>query len=102
VRYHTAIVELTDADPATEPGQIRGKVLEGPRTQPGLEIILRDGKGVELRRTKTKADGSFLFEDVPPGSYVIFCSKPDSRRRATVPAVVQPNRATVRDVELVL
>jgi hypothetical protein len=103
VRYHTATIELTDADPAvSEPGSIRGKVVEGPRPQPGIEVLLRDEKGTEKKRTMTQPDGTFLFESLPPGNYVIFCVKPESLRRATVPAVVEPNKTTVRDVELSL
>ncbi len=103
VRYHTATVELTDIDPTPPPrGSLRGTIYEGPRTQPGLEVILRDGQGVEKLRTRTQNDGSFLFQDLPPGNYVIFCVKPDSLRRATLPILVEPNKTTVRKVELAL
>jgi hypothetical protein len=101
VRYATATVELTDSDPVGL-GSIRGKVFEGPRLQPGLEVILRDNNGKEKTRTRTQANGTFLFEDLAPGSYVIFCVKPDSLRRATVPVLVEPNKTTLGNVELSL
>ncbi len=102
VRYHTATVELTDTDPALSAGQLRGKVLEGPRCQPGLEVSLRDDKNNELKRTTTLPDGTFQFDNLAPGNYVLFCVKPESLRRATSPAVVAPNKTTVRNLLLSL
>ena len=109
VSYQTAILELTETDPPVpipppvpDTGTVRGKVLEGPRIQTGLDVILRDTKGNEVKRVKTRIDGSFVFEDVPPGNYVIFCVKPDSLRHATVPARVEKNKTATFQVELAL
>ncbi len=102
VTYRTASLELTDKDPAEGLGHIRGKVLEGSRVQPGLEVILRNERGTEVGRTKTKPDGSFIFEGVEPGAYVIHCVKPDSGRRADVSTTVSPNQTSTHDLALSL
>src|SRR5439155_1085184 len=66
--FETVSVELTETDPAkTGPGKISGKVVQGPLPQPGLVVLLSDEKGLEKKRTTTRKDGTFLFDDVSPG-----------------------------------
>lgn len=88
-RCAIATVEVLDVDPATlRPGGIAGKVLEGPRPQPGLTVILRDEQGNDLKKTRTQPDGTFQFDVVPPGRYQLFSHKPESGRRALQPVTV--------------
>ena len=105
-RYGSATLELTETDPMAVdpkgPGKIVGRVLEGTRVQPGLEVILRDAAGKEHARTRTKSDGSYSFENVAPGSYVLHCVKPESLRRATSAVIVEPNGTATRDLTLSL
>jgi hypothetical protein len=104
--FASIVVNLTDTD--TVPvlagtGQIRGKVLEGPRPQPGLEVILNDESGVEKARTTTRKDGTFLFDKVPAGRYVISCFKPITGRRATSATIrVEPDRTETVTLSLSL
>jgi hypothetical protein len=93
--FDTTIIELMETDPdSTGPSRIKGKVVEGPRGQPGLEVILRDEKGMEKGRAKTQSDGSFLFDNLKPGRYSLFCRKPDTQRRASAMVTVSPNKTS--------
>lgn len=98
----TAIEQAEVESEANGPGKITGKVVEGPRAQPNVEVVLRDLKGVEKARTKTKADGSFTFDNVKPGRYSLFSIKPDSQRRATVTVTVEPNKTAAAALNLSL
>ena len=82
--------------------QYKNIVIEREDGRDQSALILRDVKGREKSRTKTQPDGTFVFDNLTPGNYVLFCIKPDSLRRATVPALVEPNKTTVRNVELSL
>jgi hypothetical protein len=89
----TIRIEIQERDPEkTGLGQIRGQVVEGPRPQPNLTVILTDEAGKEVARTRTLADGSFLFGKLPPGRYRLQCSKPESLRRASQGVIVEPDR----------
>lgn len=101
-KFDTVRIELVEKEDAKGPGKIRGTVTEGPRPQPGLEVILRDAKGKEKAKTRTQKDGSFLFENVPPGSYFLYCIKPESMRHASVPVTVEPNKTSTKNLELSL
>jgi hypothetical protein len=93
--FDTATLELTETDPAkTGPGKIRGRVLEGPRPQGGLHVVLTDEKNKEKARTKTAADGTFEFPAVEPGRYRVWAFKPESQRRGMEPATVEANKTT--------
>jgi hypothetical protein len=101
--FATGSIVLLDTDPRkTGPGRITGIVLEGPREQPDLEVILRDLKGAEKGKTKTKADGTFVFEGLAPGKYRVFSFKPASQRRGSAEAAVEPRRTTDVRIELSL
>lgn len=98
-----AELELTDEDPAlTAPGTITGKVVLGSRGQPNLEVILKDAKGTEKARVKTRQDGSFVFEAVPPGQYTVHATKREVQRRGQAKAAVEPGKTVTVTVELTL
>jgi len=96
-------IQLLDTDPAkTGPTRIKGKVTEGGRPQPGLEVLLLDQKGKEKARTKSQADGSYQFNDVVPGKYQVYSLKPDSLRRALIAVEIGPAETKTVDLPLAL
>jgi hypothetical protein len=92
--------DVAAAKPA--PGHIRGRVLEGPRPQAELEVVLKDTKGAEKAKTATRADGSFAFEDVPPGKYQVSTHKPLSQRKGEMPVQVEAEKTAAVTLELFL
>ena len=99
----TVTLEVTDREPGkTGLGEIRGKVVEGPRPQPNLIVILTDERGKEIARTRTLADGSYVFEQVTPGRYRLVCVKPESQRRAIMGVIVEPDCMARVDLALAL
>ncbi|HZO97986.1 MAG TPA: ABC transporter permease subunit [Gaiellaceae bacterium] len=50
-------------------GGTPGVVEAGELGLPGVTVDLRDEAGKVVKRATTGADGTFRFEDVPPGSY---------------------------------
>jgi hypothetical protein len=57
-------------------GAIAGVVEEGGRAQAGLVVELHGGaRGGKIKETKTAEDGSFLFDDLDPGTYRVVCAK---------------------------
>ena len=100
--FATTTIELTDADPgANDPGRIEGAVLEGALAQPNLDVVLRDDKGVEKGRTKTNAEGQFVFEKVAPGKYALTVEKPATMRYGAANVAVEPGK-TAPPVEIKL
>ncbi len=101
--FATAVINLVDTDPAkTGPGRIKGRVLLGEVPQSDLVVQLRDDKGAEKAKTNTKADGTFLFEEVPPGRYSVYTRKNSVQRDGTAPAVVVAYKDTEVTINLVL
>ena len=102
-RFESVMVDFLDVDPAkTGPSKIRGKVTEGDRLQPNVEVLLLDEKNKEKARTKTKADGSYEFDKLEPGRYKLYSLRLESRRRAFVPVEIGPNETKTVDLALVL
>jgi hypothetical protein len=99
--FATATVDVVAAVPAAT-GKIIGKVLEGPRPQAGLEVILKDDKGTELVKARTGPDGTFSIEKVPPGKYVLACEKPASQRKGSASVTVAPGTVASVQLELTL
>jgi hypothetical protein len=101
--FTTATVDVTEVDPdLLVAGKIRGNVTEGPRPQPNLVVVLQDEKGKEVARTRTRADGTYTFENVASGRYQLFVVKPETHRRASAGAIVAPGRSTTVPLPLVL
>jgi hypothetical protein len=88
---------------AAAKGRLTGTVLEGTRPQANLDVMLRDARGaLKDRVAKTGADGTYAFEGVDPGTYVVsarkLTSSSPSYREATV--VVTPGLTTEVPLEL--
>lgn len=100
--FDTISPELTDADAdkGAKLGRIQGRVMEGSRAQPGLEVILRDEKGMEKRTVKTAEDGAFSIPDVPPGKYKVSCMKVSSQTKGEKDVTVEAGKPTVVTIEL--
>jgi hypothetical protein len=119
ISYATATVELTDAEPLT-PGRIVGTVLEGPRPQPGLLVVLtqkpndetrnnearskevrsKEARSIEIVRTTTTADGTFRFEGLAQGDYQLATSKEASQTRAKADVAVKAGATVTVSLEL--
>lgn len=99
----TVTIDVTDREPGkTGLGEIRGKVVEGPRPQPGLTVTLLDERGKEVARTKTQPDGTYVFTGLVPGRYRVVCIKPESQRRAVLGITVEPDRMSQANLALML
>ncbi|MBV9124302.1 MAG: carboxypeptidase regulatory-like domain-containing protein, partial [Planctomycetes bacterium] len=63
--------------PAATTGKIQGTVTWGGGrfALGGLDVSLKNAKGEEKKKAKTKDDGSYLFEDVEPGEYNVSSSR---------------------------
>src|SRR5207253_416665 len=99
--FATTTIMLTDGDKKPGPGRIVGVVKEGPNPQDGMEVTLSptdaktpQEKDKNTKTTKTKADGSYVFENVDPGKYTLNCTKLISGRGA-VATVEVPAGLTV-------
>jgi len=57
----------------------------------GVTLLLRDANGTVIATTKTAADGSYFFKDVPPGTYTIEEQQPAGYGRSPrTPSLIQP------------
>lgn len=83
-------------------GRIAGKVMEGPRPQPGLTVILKtgDAKGPEKAKAVTQADGSFVFDQLAPGPYTLSTKKAVSYRQAEKQVQVTAGKTTDATLDL--
>ncbi len=76
-----AVTDDDEASADVDPGSISGTVFDdddGDGTQDGGEdgvsgvtVVLLDDEGNEIARTTTGTDGSYEFENLPPGDYTI-------------------------------
>lgn len=99
--FATGLVNVVESLPP-KAGQIEGTVVEGPRPQAGLEVVLNDDQGKPKAKTQTKADGTFTFANVPAGNYTLTTAKPSSQRKGHLPVEVQPDATTTVTVPLYL
>jgi hypothetical protein len=101
--FATTSVELVDFDPAkVNFGRIEGTVVEGPLPQAGLDVVLKDDKGKEVAKTKTKEGGSFAFAKVPPGKYTVSTAKVATKRKGQVPVTVEAGKTATVQIKLYL
>ena len=101
--FASATVLLTDGPPdQNDPGSIAGTVYEGSIPQPNLEVVLKDDKGAEKGRAKTKDDGKFSFEKVPPGAYSLTVTKSATMREGTAHVDVAPNKTATAEIKLLM
>jgi hypothetical protein len=101
----SASATVTVLDPAApapppKPGKIEGKLLEGDRPQAKLDVTLLDDKGAEKGKTKTKDDGTFVFENVPAGKYKVTATKTASVTKAEQPVEVKPGETAKVEAKL--
>jgi hypothetical protein len=100
----TQEIELADAADLNKPapGAIAGKLTENRIAQPGAVVFLYDAKRAPLAKTTTKADGTFAFKDLPPGSYIVYSEKISTGREVTEQVEVKPGATTAKALELLL
>jgi hypothetical protein len=89
--FAAATIEIVNPA-ALSMAKVQGSVLEGPRPQAGLDVLLKDEKGTEIGRTKTGDDGTFAFEQVAPGKYTVASSKPAALRKAEAKVTVEAGK----------
>ncbi|MCA1685938.1 MAG: carboxypeptidase-like regulatory domain-containing protein, partial [Planctomycetia bacterium] len=97
--FGTAEIELLDGDPVFR-GDLRVRVVEGDRPQPGLTVLLFDPKNAPKGRGVTGPDGTYLFEGLDAGPYVAASDKPSTPAAGRAPVTVAPGTTTPVDVEL--
>jgi hypothetical protein len=102
VTFGTVQVELVEKAAKGATGNIEGKVFEGDRPQPEVEVTLRDAmnmiKGTAVTDKKT---GAYVFKDLPPGAYRVSAVKSKSGTRGEAPAQVEAGKTT-KDVNISL
>jgi hypothetical protein len=94
------VVDPNDPKAAASPGRIEGKVFEGDRPQANLEVVLKDDKGKDKDKAKTKEDGTFAFEDVAPGNYSVATSKEASVTKGESAVKVVSDKTAIVEVKL--
>ncbi|MCA9260262.1 MAG: carboxypeptidase regulatory-like domain-containing protein, partial [Planctomycetales bacterium] len=100
-RYVTRRLEL-NTPAAAAVGKITGSVQEGLRAQPGLNVELRDAQRKALAKAVTDAQGKFLFADLAPGDYLVWCTKPQSQRIGGAEVKVEAGQTAKADLKLAL
>ena len=102
-RFDTTSIELLDTDPQiTGPGKIRGIVAGGAAASAGVGSDAEGSQGEALAKMKTGQGGVYVFARVAPGNYVVYAAKPESQRRGSRSAKVEPNKSVEVSVELEL
>jgi hypothetical protein len=104
--FDTVALDVRNPKPPDQPGtdkhgKIVGKVTEGGRLQKGLEVSLKDDKGIDKAKTKTRDDGTFVFDDLPPGNYKISAVKEFSKSKDEKTVTVEAGKTTTADLALV-
>jgi hypothetical protein len=103
--FATTTVDVVDKLPPVL-GQVHVTVTEGPRQQPGLEVVLRDVNAKTPQegtfKGKTGEDGTYLFTNVPPGNYKVSASKPVAQRKAEREVTVEADKTAEVSLALLL
>jgi Carboxypeptidase regulatory-like domain len=89
------IIELIDPPPPG--GRIAGIIERGGA---GIEIWLRDGDGNENGPRQTGEQGTFQFDDLPPGIYRLYTRKPGAAAKSDATFQVQSNKETKITINL--
>jgi hypothetical protein len=75
---------------------VKGKVVQGDRAQPGVEVVLKDDKGMVKATAKTgtkgKELGTFAFKNVPPGTYTVSASQTEAKTKGEAPVTVEADK----------
>ncbi|MGL4552315.1 MAG: carboxypeptidase regulatory-like domain-containing protein, partial [Gemmataceae bacterium] len=104
--FATTSIDLADDDPEkSKPATVKGRLLEGERPQPGIDVVMTDEKGAEKGRATTDEDGAYAFKGVAPGKYRLSATK--RTRRASHPRTpgtfeVAPGATVTADLVLFL
>ncbi|MCE3551036.1 carboxypeptidase-like regulatory domain-containing protein [Pseudonocardia sp. RS11V-5] len=70
--------------------QVAGRVRTAARPVSDATLTLTDGAGIQVARTRSAADGGFVFTGLRPGRYVLVANRTGHRPQAT--AVEAPAR----------
>ncbi len=116
--FATEEVEVREPPPTAEevaakkkeppkPGSVTGVVREAGVVRPGLKVYLMDPNAKDpakmvIKDAITKDDGSFAFEEINPGEYMLFCENDNTKRSASPRISVSAGEVTRSDLELLL
>jgi hypothetical protein len=98
-------IEVFDPPPKPTTGAIKVTVVQGasskPRPQEGATVELRDGMNKTILKTGTaNAKGEFTFEELAPGKYVVFSSRPMDFTKAQQLVTVTAGETTPANLNL--
>jgi hypothetical protein len=98
----TVVIELVEpAKKAKKLGTtVKGKVLEGELLPPGVTVSLVDDKGVIKATTVTDKTGSYVLEDVLPGTYRVVAVRTADATRGQVALTVPEGKELIEKVDI--
>jgi hypothetical protein len=91
-------VIVVEPTATTAAGAIQGVVSESDRPQPYLGLVLLASNGSEVGATRTNVRGTFLFQNLSPGTYTVVCRKEESSGPAVGTVRVTVQSGKVQDV----
>lgn len=100
-RYVSTSLSLVSKQQASL-GKVAGSVTEGTRIQPGLAVELRDADQKPIAQAKTSKQGTFVFDAVKPGKYLVWSTKQQSQRVGAAAVEVKAGATVEADVQLSL
>ncbi|HYG57412.1 MAG TPA: tandem-95 repeat protein, partial [Symbiobacteriaceae bacterium] len=82
---------VTVSEAAPQPGSVTGTITN-PAAKPvgSLTVLLLDGDGNTVATTATGADGQYLFDEIPGGTYTVQVPTADPARPAASGSVTVP------------
>ena len=72
----------------------------GDRAQAGLDVQLKDEKGMVKGTAKSNDKGEFSFENVPPGPYKVSSMKKESKTKGEAAVTVEVDKTKEVTVKL--
>jgi hypothetical protein len=97
----TVVIQLVDAPAGGKKGTtIKGTVFQGDLAPPGVAVVLADEKGNPKGATKTDAKGQYVFEGVPPGSYVVVAVRPLDMTQGQTAVLVPEGKELIDKVDV--
>lgn len=99
-----SILILSASAYGASPAAFGGRVLEvDGHPASGFQVILLSTAGEELLRAGTDGKGTFLFEELDPGSYELGIRSPEGDFAPVLaePTELEPGQRVVREIRLV-
>lgn len=108
--YHNGVLDLIESETATvqitasgDTGRVKGYATQGDRNVDGILVVLAPAGALDdplrYRSFQTDSDGSFDFEHIRAGDYLMFAAD-DVSLEYTSPAVAKPYLAGARTLHV--